>query len=30
VKDGEIDADLFRLFLEAKVFEKWKVEPFPY
>ena len=30
VKDGEIDPDLFRLFLEAKVFEKWKVEPFPY
>ena len=30
VKDGEIDPDLFKLFLEAKVFEKWKVEPFPY
>ena len=30
VKDGELDADLFKLFLEAKVFEKWKVEPFPY
>ena len=30
VKDGELDPDLFKLFLEAKVFEKWKVEPFPY
>ena len=30
VKDGELDADLFKLFLEAKVFERWKIEPFPY
>jgi HD-GYP domain-containing protein (c-di-GMP phosphodiesterase class II) len=30
VKDGEIDADLFRIFQEARVFEKWKIEPFPY
>jgi HD-GYP domain-containing protein (c-di-GMP phosphodiesterase class II) len=30
VKDGEIDASLFKVFLEAKVFEKWKVEPYPY
>jgi HD-GYP domain-containing protein (c-di-GMP phosphodiesterase class II) len=30
VKDGEIDAGLFELFKEAKVYEKWKIEPFPY
>ncbi len=30
VKDGELDGSLYQLFLEAKVFEKWKVEPFPY
>jgi HD-GYP domain-containing protein (c-di-GMP phosphodiesterase class II) len=30
VKDGELDPDLFKLFLEAKVFERWKIEPFPY
>lgn len=30
VKDGEIDAGLFELFKEAKVFERWKIEPFPY
>ena len=30
VKDGEIDPVLFELFKEAKVFEKWKVEPYPY
>ena len=30
VKDGEIDAGLFQLFKEAKVFERWKIEPFPY
>lgn len=30
VKDGEIDPAVFGLFLEAKVFEKWKVEPFAY
>jgi HD-GYP domain-containing protein (c-di-GMP phosphodiesterase class II) len=30
VKDGELDPDLHRVFVEAKVFEKWKVEPFPY
>ncbi|MGH9603849.1 MAG: HD-GYP domain-containing protein [Terriglobales bacterium] len=30
VKDGELDPDLHRIFVEAKVFEKWKVEPFPY
>lgn len=30
VDDGELDAELFRLFLEARVFERWKVEPHPY
>jgi HD-GYP domain-containing protein (c-di-GMP phosphodiesterase class II) len=30
VKDGEIDSHLFELFLEAKIYDKWKVEPFPY
>jgi HD-GYP domain-containing protein (c-di-GMP phosphodiesterase class II) len=30
VKDGELDPNLFSIFLEAKVFEKWKVEPFAY
>ena len=30
VKDGEIDGTLYNLFKEAKVFEKWKVESYPY
>jgi HD-GYP domain-containing protein (c-di-GMP phosphodiesterase class II) len=30
VKDGELDPHLFQLFLDAKVYERWKVEPFPY
>ncbi|MBZ5647765.1 MAG: GAF domain-containing protein [Acidobacteriia bacterium] len=30
VKDGELDPELFKIFLEAKVFEKWKIEPYPY
>lgn len=30
VKDGEIDADLFKLFVGARVFDKWQVEPYPY
>ncbi len=30
VKDGELDPGLFQLFLEAKVYERWKIEPFPY
>jgi HD-GYP domain-containing protein (c-di-GMP phosphodiesterase class II) len=30
MKDGNIDPNLFRLFTEAKVWERWKVEPFPY
>jgi len=30
VQDGEIDGGLFDLFRAAKIYEKWKVEPFPY
>ncbi len=30
VREGQLDADLFALFLEARVFDKWKTEPFPY
>ena len=30
VKDGELDADLFDLFVGARVYDKWQVEPFPY
>lgn len=30
VKDGELDASLFQVFLDAKVYEKWKIEPRPY
>ena len=30
VKDGELDASLFQVFLDAKVYEKWKVEPHRY
>ncbi len=30
VKDGELDPDLYKIFLEAKVYDKWKVDPFPY
>ena len=30
VKDGEIDPMLFQLFRGAKVYERWKVEPFAY
>jgi len=30
VKDGEIDGELFQMFKDARVFEKWKVEPYPY
>lgn len=30
VKDGELDPDLVRVFIEARVFDKWKVEPYPY
>ena len=30
VADGELDADLFALFVDARVFDRWTVEPFPY
>jgi len=30
VKDGELDGGLFRLFVDARVFDKWQVEPYPY
>ena len=30
VKDGEIDGVLFDLFVEARVFDRWKIEPTPY
>jgi hypothetical protein len=30
VKDGEVDGTLFDLFKQAQVWEKWKVEPYPY
>jgi HD-GYP domain-containing protein (c-di-GMP phosphodiesterase class II) len=30
VHDGEIDPALFALFLEARVFDRWNVEPYPY
>lgn len=30
VDDGELDASLFKVFLDAKVYENWKVEPHPY
>ena len=30
VKDGELDASLFQVFMDAKVYEKWKIEPHPY
>jgi HD-GYP domain-containing protein (c-di-GMP phosphodiesterase class II) len=30
VTDGELDADLFALFLEARTFDSWTVEPYPY
>ena len=30
VDDGELDPNLFRLFMDAKVYEKWKIEPYPY
>ena len=30
VKDGELDADLFELFKAARVWERWKTEPFAY
>ncbi|HYA96230.1 MAG TPA: HD domain-containing phosphohydrolase [Terriglobales bacterium] len=30
VEHGELDADLFRIFLDSKVYERWKVEPVAY
>jgi HD-GYP domain-containing protein (c-di-GMP phosphodiesterase class II) len=30
VQDGELDPSLFRVFVEARVFDRWKVEPHPY
>jgi HD-GYP domain-containing protein (c-di-GMP phosphodiesterase class II) len=30
VKDGEVDGAIFDLFKDGKVWEKWKVEPYPY
>lgn len=30
VKAGELDPELFRIFLEGKIYERWKVEAFPY
>jgi len=30
VADGELDPDLFRVFVEARIFDRWLVEPFAY
>ena len=30
VKAGELDPELFRLFLDSKIYERWNVEAFPY
>jgi len=30
VKNGELDTELFRIFVEGKVYERWKVDAFPY
>jgi hypothetical protein len=30
VKDGEVDADLFAIFRESQVWQRWKIEPYPY
>src|SRR6185503_8163557 len=30
VKDGELDPNLFEIFVSAKIFDRWKVEPRPY
>ena len=30
VKDGELDAELFALFVDARVYDRWQVEPYPY
>jgi HD-GYP domain-containing protein (c-di-GMP phosphodiesterase class II) len=30
VNDGELDRDLFALFVGARVYDRWQVEPYPY
>ena len=30
VDDGELDPDLFALFVNARVYDRWQVEPYPY
>jgi HD-GYP domain-containing protein (c-di-GMP phosphodiesterase class II) len=30
VKSGELDADLFRIFIDGAIYERWKVEPASY
>lgn len=30
VKDGEVDGDLFAVFRESQVWQRWKIEPYPY
>jgi HD-GYP domain-containing protein (c-di-GMP phosphodiesterase class II) len=30
VKDGALDRDLFAVFIQARVFDRWLVEPYPY
>ena len=30
VKDGALDPDLFEVFVQARVFDRWLVEPYPY
>jgi len=30
VKDGGLDAELFDVFVQARVFDRWLVEPYPY
>ncbi|HVP52873.1 MAG TPA: HD domain-containing phosphohydrolase [Terriglobales bacterium] len=30
VEAGELDADLFRIFVDGKIYQRWKIEPFPY
>jgi len=30
VKAGEIDHELFQIFVDGKIYERWKIEPFPY
>jgi HD-GYP domain-containing protein (c-di-GMP phosphodiesterase class II) len=30
VNNGQLDPHLYRLFVDAKIYSRWKVEPFPY